>query len=124
MRSGYDSAINFSEESNIEYRTRNNECRRIIEHLILKNAEEILPSELFVQRWVRKLHNSKFLVRYSYFNTRLNRPDMLEIFLTLHFRLVQVMNFKVVFVEQRGSSLYIEKVAEGPFAGSILQIEP
>ena len=42
------SAINFSEESNIEYRTRNNESRRIIEHLILKNAEEVLPSELFV----------------------------------------------------------------------------
>ncbi len=27
---------NFSEESNIEYRTRNNECRRIRERLILK----------------------------------------------------------------------------------------
>ena len=56
--------VSFSEESNIEYRTRNNECLRIIEHLILNNAEEILPSELFVQRWIRKLHNSKFLVRY------------------------------------------------------------
>mgnify|MGYP001576792226 CR=1 FL=1 len=61
--------LDFSEESNIEYRTRNNECRR----------------------WIRKLHNSKFLVRYSYFNTSLNRPDMLENFLTLHFRLVRVM---------------------------------
>ena len=35
--------VSFSEESNIEYRTRNNECRRIREHLILNNAEEILP---------------------------------------------------------------------------------
>ena len=37
------------------------------------------------------LHDSKFLVRYSLFNTPLQRPDMLEIFLTLLFLLVRVM---------------------------------
>ena len=54
---------------NIEYRTRNNECRRIGE-----------------------LHHSTFLVRYSYFNTPLNGSDTPEIFLTLLFRLVRVMS--------------------------------
>ena len=60
-------------KKNIEYRTRNNECRRNVAKFDFKKrligfAVSIIRTAKLISHL--KLHNSTFLVRYSIFNQR------------------------------------------------------